>query len=77
MPPPYSKSQVDRAGKRYVEIIEAIRVDPELVKDGAIIDRLIEPLEVLEWWRNEGTRSSPNASSGGRPSAASFIVNGE
>jgi putative GTP pyrophosphokinase len=53
MPPPYSKSQVDKAGRFVTEQIAIVAKDPKHAEGRAPLGVIAEAFEVIEWWRAE------------------------
>jgi putative GTP pyrophosphokinase len=53
MPPPYSKSRVDRAGRLLADQFTRVLEDPQRIRDPALLEDLAEAIDVVEWWRGE------------------------
>jgi putative GTP pyrophosphokinase len=57
MPPPYSKSQVDRAGRFVAEQIAIVAKDPKHAEGRATLGEIGEAIDVIDWWRTEHGKS--------------------
>jgi len=53
MSPPYSKTQVDRAGNFVAEQIAIVAKDPKQAEGRAPLSVIAEAIEVIDWWRTE------------------------
>jgi putative GTP pyrophosphokinase len=52
MPPPYSKSQVDRAGRLFADLLPA-RAGGQRRVNLPLGQQVLESLAVIDWWRSE------------------------
>jgi len=53
MPPPYSKSKVDRAGQFFADQVDAVLEDPDRIEDPGALEGIREAIDVIDWWRGE------------------------
>jgi putative GTP pyrophosphokinase len=53
MPPPYSKSKIDRVGRAFADNAEAVLADLGRLGDPAVQTAMTEGFEVIGWWRGE------------------------
>jgi putative GTP pyrophosphokinase len=53
MPPPYSKSRIDRAGQAIAQNAHLLAEPPDTLSAQAALRQMLDAVAVIDWWRSE------------------------